>query len=77
MGPVTQTGCGALCPSVGRACYACYGPKENTNTRSLGRWFEGLGLTPHEIAQQFLHINNQSEPFEHAAEYFNGIKNSE
>jgi hypothetical protein len=23
---VTQAGCGALCPSVGRGCYGCFGP---------------------------------------------------
>lgn len=74
MGPVTQTGCGALCPGVGRACYACYGPKENINTKSLGRWFEGIGLTPDEIARQYLHINNQAEPFKEAAQYFQEIK---
>lgn len=74
MGPVTQTGCGALCPSIGRACYACYGPKENTNTTSLGKWFEGIGLAPNEIARQFLHINNQTKPFKAAAQYFKGIK---
>ena len=26
LGPVTQAGCGALCPSVGRGCYGCFGP---------------------------------------------------
>jgi len=25
-GPVTQAGCGALCPSLGRGCYSCFGP---------------------------------------------------
>ncbi len=28
MGPVTRTGCGALCPSYDRGCYACFGPME-------------------------------------------------
>lgn len=63
MGPVTQTGCGALCPSVGRACYACYGPSENPNTASLSRWFTGFGIMPADLAQQFLHINNQAPVF--------------
>lgn len=28
LGPVTAGGCGALCPSVGAACYGCWGPCE-------------------------------------------------
>jgi coenzyme F420-reducing hydrogenase gamma subunit len=26
LGPMTQAGCGALCPSVSRGCYGCFGP---------------------------------------------------
>lgn len=63
MGPVTQTGCGALCPSAGRGCYGCFGPGENPNTAALGQWFAGLGLLPQQIANQFLAINSQAEPF--------------
>ncbi|AWF81385.1 oxidoreductase [Microbulbifer sp. A4B17] len=39
MGPVTHAGCGAICPSYNRGCYACYGPKENSNTGSLCHWW--------------------------------------
>ena len=63
MGPVTHTGCGALCPSVGRGCYGCYGPGENPNSTALGQRFAGLGLLPEQIANQFLAINNQAAPF--------------
>jgi len=63
MGPVTRTGCGALCPRVGRDCFACYGPAENPNPAALGRRFEGLGFVPEEIARRFLFINNGAEPF--------------
>lgn len=75
MGPVTQLGCGALCPSVGRACYGCYGPKENTNAQSLGHWFEQYeGLSKDAVAARFLHINNQAPAFNKAGQYFKGIK---
>jgi len=40
LGPVTRTGCGALCPAYGRGCYGCFGPRESANTRSLAAWFE-------------------------------------
>ena len=31
LGPVTRTGCGALCPAYGRGCYGCFGPREQAN----------------------------------------------
>jgi len=63
MGPVTNTGCGSLCPSVGRGCFACYGPAENANATGLVNRFQGLGLVKQEIAQRLLFINNNAEPF--------------
>lgn len=66
MGPVTRTGCGALCPSFGTACYACYGPAEALNTEALGNRFVGLGLKPGAIGQKFHMINNSAEDFSQA-----------
>lgn len=74
MGPVTQTGCYSLCPTLQRACYACYGPSENPNVQSLGNWFEKNGLSKQAIARQFLHINNQAPAFNQAGQYFKGIQ---
>jgi coenzyme F420-reducing hydrogenase gamma subunit len=39
LGPVTQTGCGAICPGMGRACYGCFGPREGANVTSLAEWY--------------------------------------
>ena len=63
MGPVTRTGCGAICPSFGRDCYACYGPAENPNTAALSRRLAGLGLDREAIARRFLFINNGAPAF--------------
>jgi hypothetical protein len=63
MGPVTSTGCGALCPRFGRDCYGCYGPSENPNTDSLANRFSGLGLMPDDIARRYLFINNAAPAF--------------
>ncbi len=64
MGPVTGTGCGAICPAFGRDCYGCFGPAENPNTGALARRFEGLGLLPNDIARRFLFISSHAPAFE-------------
>jgi len=68
MGPVTRTGCGALCPGLGRDCYGCYGPAENANTDALSAQFASQGLTPQAIAQRFQSVNNQAPVFLAAAD---------
>ncbi|NIR59788.1 MAG: sulfhydrogenase subunit delta [Gammaproteobacteria bacterium] len=77
MGPVTRTGCGALCPRFGRDCYACYGPAERPNSAALARRFEGLGLLPDDIARRFLFINNEAPAFKRAGEYWRGRSDDE
>lgn len=37
LGGVTRTGCGALCPSIGRPCFGCFGPKEEPNFAALSK----------------------------------------
>jgi len=63
MGPVTRSGCGALCPRFGRDCYACFGPSESPNTRALGQRFRGLGLVSKDIERRFRGINSQAPAF--------------
>jgi coenzyme F420-reducing hydrogenase gamma subunit len=63
MGPVTRTGCGAICPAFGRDCYACYGPAENPNSPALARRLAGLGLAPEGVAHRFHFINNAAPAF--------------
>lgn len=69
LGPVTRTGCGALCPAFGRGCYGCFGPaQEPGNTDALGRRFVDLGLTPKAAADRFRFITGWAPPFREAAD---------
>jgi coenzyme F420-reducing hydrogenase gamma subunit len=44
LGPVTQAGCGNVCPACSRACFGCFGPKETPNTAALGEHFKAGGV---------------------------------
>jgi sulfhydrogenase subunit delta len=68
LGPVTHAGCGALCPSVDRGCYGCFGPKESTNAGSLGRWFAGHGVPSRDIARVFRTFNADADEFRKESE---------
>jgi sulfhydrogenase subunit delta len=69
LGPVTQAGCGALCPSYHRGCYACFGPKETPNTSSLSHWCkERLRMEERDIMRAFRGFNAYAEPFRRESE---------
>ena len=69
LGPVTQAGCGAICPSYNRGCYGCFGPKETPNTGSLSLWWrERLGMEAPDIVRRFRTFNAFSEPFRRESE---------
>jgi sulfhydrogenase subunit delta len=63
LGPVTQAGCGNLCPSCTRGCYGCFGPKESPNTASLVERLGELGMTRHDLALAFRSFNADAEAF--------------
>ncbi|MCG6970913.1 MAG: sulfhydrogenase subunit delta [Gammaproteobacteria bacterium] len=66
MGPVTQTGCGAICPALNRDCYACFGPAENINTFSLTSRLHEIGLSAEHISRRYWFINNFTPEFQQA-----------
>ncbi len=63
LGPVTQTGCGAICPSFDRGCYGCFGPQENPNPPSLSKQFAGLGVDRQDVMLMFRGFNAYAEAF--------------
>ena len=68
LGPVTQAGCGALCPSFDRGCYGCYGPQDTPNTVSIAAGLRELGMSEPEVMRIFRTFNAASEPFRRESE---------
>ena len=65
LGPVTQAGCDALCPSFGRGCYGCFGPKETPNAASLmQRWRDALGVPDIDVVRALRTFNAAAPEFE-------------
>lgn len=68
LGPVTQEGCGALCPSFSRGCYGCFGPAASANAGSLAERLQALGVSARDTRRAFRTFNAEAEPFRAAAE---------
>ncbi|WP_421849473.1 oxidoreductase [Oricola sp.] len=64
LGPVTQAGCGNLCPSHGRGCYGCFGPKENPNPAALTGHLAALGMARAELRDFYRSFNAGAPDFE-------------
>lgn len=63
LGPVTQAGCGALCPSFARGCYGCFGPQDTPNTASIADRLGTLGMSEPEVVRVFRTFNAASEAY--------------
>jgi len=70
LGPVTQAGCNALCPSYGRGCYGCFGPMESPNVASLGEWWRSLGVDDRTLVNALRGFSGYAEPFREASDVY-------
>ena len=69
LGPVTQAGCGNVCPKVGRACFGCFGPQDAPNTAALAQHFKSdLNTTKRERRDLFRSFTAYAEPFRKESE---------
>jgi len=67
LGPVTQAGCGAICPSFHRGCYGCFGPQDTPNTASLTKKLVQLGMETSGVRRLYRTFNSNAPVFRDAS----------
>ncbi|TMS00341.1 oxidoreductase [Nonomuraea basaltis] len=60
LGPVTQAGCGALCPAFNRGCFGCFGPMETPNAAALNARLRAAGMDDDELGRIYRTFNVSS-----------------
>ena len=68
LGPVTQAGCGALCPANGRGCYGCFGPTANADMRAIVPALQSLERTRGDTVRLLRHVSAYAPAFREAAD---------
>lgn len=69
LGPVTQAGCGAICPAYHRGCYGCFGPMESPNPKPLSDWWEReLGVAKPDLVRAYRGFNAYADAFRRESE---------
>lgn len=72
LGPVTRAGCGAICPTLGRDCYGCFGPADGANVDALAAQLVAQGRSRADVARRLRGIYNAAAPFRRAADALEG-----
>jgi len=70
LGPVTQAGCGALCPAYDRGCYGCFGPMETPNVPALAEWWKSIGVDDRTLVNALRSFNAYAQPFREASDVY-------
>ena len=68
LGPVTQSGCGAICPAYDRGCYGCFGPAKQCNTGSLCQQLLANGTPGPDLVQLLRNFNGYAPEFRQQSE---------
>jgi coenzyme F420-reducing hydrogenase gamma subunit len=68
LGPVTQAGCGAICPTYDRGCYGCFGPAETPNTAAQSELLRAQGMSETDVSRVYQTFHAASESFREASQ---------
>ncbi len=68
LGPITRSGCGALCPANGRGCYGCFGPLDTADVKAFVPVLKAHQRYPGEGLRLLRTISGNAPQFREAAE---------
>jgi len=68
LGPITRAGCGAICPSMNRGCYGCFGPLPNAEIEAFVPHLKASERYPGEAVNLLRTISGYAPKFKEAAE---------
>lgn len=63
LGPITQSGCGALCPKFHRGCYGCFGPVTQANCDALADHYLESGVPTGELVPLLRNVSSSAPAF--------------
>ena len=73
LGPVTQSGCGAICPTYDRGCYGCFGPVSQSNCHSLTDQYLSMGTSTETLLPLLRNFNAAAPEFRDASNRIEAI----
>ncbi len=73
LGPVTQSGCGAICPTYDRGCYGCFGPVSQSNCHSLTDQYLSMGTSAETLLPLLRNFNAAAPEFRDASNRIEAI----
>jgi coenzyme F420-reducing hydrogenase gamma subunit len=68
LGPLTQTGCGAICPAYNRGCYGCFGPLPAANADSLSAQLLKDGMQRSDLVRLLRGFTGYADVFRSASD---------
>jgi coenzyme F420-reducing hydrogenase gamma subunit len=68
LGPITQAGCGAICPAYNRGCYGCFGPLTTVDQQPFIPVLKDSQRYPGEAIRLLRTISGGAPSFEKAAQ---------
>ncbi|MFN8857659.1 MAG: oxidoreductase [Planctomycetaceae bacterium] len=68
LGPVTQAGCGAICPAFDRGCFGCHGPAAQANCGPLAGHLVQAGHPPGQLVPLLRNFNAAAPAFQQVSD---------